>query len=106
MSNYDDHVVGQVMSKIFVHHSETDTCYTLDEEAEKVYENITDKYNGQFNLKYSSASQLSASQPVLDLEEKSEIYVRTKANELIGRLTCVLWVYCNSKVTCFVEDFC
>ena len=83
MRNYDDHVVGQVMSKIFAHHSETDTCNTLDEEAEKVYENITDKYNGQFNLKYSSASQLSASQPVLDLEEKSEICVRTKANELI-----------------------
>ena len=92
------------MSKIFAHHSETDTCYTLDEE--KVYENITDKYNGQFNLKYSSASQLSTSQPVLDLEEKSEICVRTKANELIGCLTCVLWVYSNSKVTCFVEDFC
>ena len=87
MRNYDDHVVGQDMSKIFVHHSETGTCYKLDEEAEKVYENITDKYNGQFNLKYSSASQLSASQPVLDLEEKSEICVRTKANELIGRLT-------------------
>ena len=106
MRNYNDHVVGQVMSKIFAHHSETDTCYRLDEEAEKVYKNITDKYNGQFNLKYSSASQLSASQPVLDLEEKSEICVRTKANVLIGRLTCVLWVYCNGKVTCFVEDFC
>ena len=96
--NYDDQVVGQVMAKIFAHHSETDTCYTLDQEAEQVYENITDKYNGQFNLKYSTASQLSASQPVLDLEEKSEICVRTKANELIGRLTCVLWVYCNGKL--------
>ena len=65
-----------------------------------------DKYNGQFKLKYSSASQLSASQPVLDLEEKSEICVRMKANELIERLTCVLWVYCNGKVTCSVEDIC
>ena len=73
MRHYDDHVVGHVMSEIFAHHSETNTCYTLDEEAEKVYENITDKYNGQFNLKYSTSSQLPASQPALDLEEKSEI---------------------------------
>ena len=35
MRNYDDHVVGKVMSKIFAHHSETDTCYTLDEEDRK-----------------------------------------------------------------------
>ena len=46
MRNYDDHVVGQVMSKTFAHHSGTDTCYTLDEEAEKVTKilrtNITD----------------------------------------------------------------
>ena len=43
MRNYDDHVVGQVMSKIFAHHSETNTCYTLDEEAEKGVR----KYYGQ-----------------------------------------------------------
>ena len=101
MRNYDEKVVGQVMAKIFALHSETDTCYTLTEEAETVYENITDKYNGQFNLKYSTSSQISASQPELDLEEKSAICVRMKANELIGRLTCVLWVYCNGKSKCF-----
>ena len=28
--------------------------------------------------------------------ERSEIYVHTKAAELIGRLTCVLWIYCNA----------
>ena len=89
--------MGEVMSKILAHHLETDTCYTLSPEAEKVFEEITDKYSGQFNLKYGTASQLSASQPELDLEEKSEICVRTKATELIGHLTCVLWVYCNGK---------
>ena len=81
MRNYDDNVMGQVMSKIFAHHSETDTCYTLTEDAEKVFEAITDKYNGQFNLKYSTATQLSASQPELTLEETSEICIRTKATE-------------------------
>ena len=89
--------MGEVMSKILAHHLETDTCYTLSPEAEKVFEEITDKYSGQFNLKYGMASQLSALQPELDLEEKSEICVRMKATELIGRLTCVLWVYCNGK---------
>ena len=88
MQNYDDNVMGQVMSKIFAHHSETDTCYTLTEDA-NVFEAIMNKYNGQFNLKYSTATQLSASQPELNLEEKSEICIRTKATELIGHLTCV-----------------
>ena len=105
MRNYDDNVMGQVMSNIFAHHSETDTCYTLTEDAEKVFEAITDKYNGQFNLKYSTPSQISASQPELDLEEKLEICVRTKATELIGRLMCVLWVYCNGKNIPFFEYF-
>ena len=105
MRNYDDNVMGQVMSNIFAHHSETDTCYTLTEDAEKVFEAITDKYNGQFNLKYSTPSQISASQPELDLEEKSEICVRTKATELIGCLMCVLWVYCNGKNIPFFEYF-
>ena len=105
MWNYNDNVMGQIMSKIFAHHSETDTCYTLTEDAEKVFEAITDKYNGQFNLKYSTASQISAFQPELDLEEKSEICIRTKVTELIGRLTCVLLVYCNGKNNPFVEYF-
>ena len=97
MNKYDHNIMGQVMSHIFTHHHEQEICYTLNEEAEKLFEEITDKYSGQFNLKYSSGTQLSASQPVLDLAEKAEICVRTKATELIGRLTCVLWVYCNGN---------
>ena len=95
--NYDGNIMGMVMAKILAFHLQNDTCYTLSEEAEQIFEAITDKYSGQFNLKYSTSSQLSASQPELDLEEKSEICVHTKATELIGRLTCVLWVYCNGK---------
>ena len=34
-------------------------------------------------------------QSQLDHYEKSEINVRMKAPELVGRLTCVLWIYCN-----------
>ena len=85
------------MARILAFHLDKDTCYTLSDDAEEIFEAITDKYSSQFNLKYSTSSQLSASQPELDLEEKSEICVWTKATELIGRLTCVLWVYCNGK---------
>ena len=37
------------------------------------------------------------SQGALDYTERDEISVHTKAPELIGRLTCVLWIYCNGK---------
>ena len=37
----------------------------------------------------------SCSQATLDDEEKSEISVHTKAPEIIGRLTCGMWIYCN-----------
>ena len=87
------------MAKILGHQLDKDTCYTLSADAEKVFEKITDKYSGQFNLKYSSTSQISASQPELDIEEKSKICVHTKATELIRRLTCVLWVYCNGNIS-------
>ena len=89
--------MGMVMAKILEFHLEKDTCYTLSEEAEHIFEAITDKYSSQFNLKYSTLSQLSASQPEIDLEEKSEICICTKATELIGRLTCILWVYYNGN---------
>ena len=92
---YDPDIVGKVMEAILAHHKKADVLYTLNEEAESVFEVITDKLNDQFNLKYTSASQISASQPDLDNTEKSELSVRTKATEIIGRLTCVLWVYCK-----------
>ena len=77
--NYDDNIMGMIMAKILAFHLIKNTCYTLSEEAEQIFEAITDKYSGQFNLKYSTSSQLSASQPEFDLEEKSEICVCTKA---------------------------
>ena len=92
---YDPNIVCQVMGGVLEHHKKTNVLYTLNEEAESVFEVITDKLNDQFNLKYTSASQISASQPDLDNTDKSELSVRTKATEIIGRLTCYLWVYCK-----------
>ena len=78
------------MEAIVEFHKMQDILYTLDEEAESVFEVITDKLNDQFNLKYTSSSQISVSQSDLDNTEKSELSVRTKATEIIRRLTCVL----------------
>ena len=69
IQRFDDNLIGIIMLNILTYHEDKDTCYTLDDEAEKLFECITDKYSGQFNLKYSSASQLSSSQPELDTEE-------------------------------------
>ena len=40
----------------------------------------------------------NCSQVTLDDEEKSEISVCTKAPEIIGRLTCVMWIYYNGNI--------
>ena len=92
---FDDNFMGMVMSKIFLFHHDKDICYSLHDEVEQLFERITDKYSGQFNLKYLTSSQLSSSQPELDTDEKANISVCTKATEIVGQLTCVLWVYCN-----------
>ena len=92
---YDDNIIGQVMEAILEHHKDKDILYTLNEEAEGIFEVITDKLNDQFNFKYTSSSQIPASQPDLDNTEKLELSVRTKATEIIGRLTCILLVYCK-----------
>ena len=86
------------MECIVEHHKEEDILYTLNEEAESIFEVIMDKLNDQFNLKYTSCSQISASQPDFVNAEKSELSVRTKATEIIGRLTCILWVYCSKGI--------
>ena len=71
--------MGMVMSKIFLFHHDKDICYSLDEEAEQLFEQITDKYSGQFNLKYSTSSQLSSSQLELDNDERADICIRHKS---------------------------
>ena len=94
---YDRDLIGKVMLAILSYHYKEEHVYQLDAIAENMYESIIDKYNGQFNLKYCNGSQLSSSQPELNSKEKAEISVRTKATELIGRVACVLWIYCEGK---------
>ena len=89
--------MGMVMEGILLIHKENMITYTLSEEADKLYEKIIDKLNDQFNLKYTSTSQLSSSQPDLNNNEKSELSVRMKGTEIIKRLICSLWLYYNGK---------
>ena len=97
MRLYEENIVGKVIAGIYRWHASKSVTYYLDLEAEKVFENIVDKFNDQYNLKYTSLSQLTPSQPYLDVEEKSELCVCTKATEIIGRLACILWIYCEGK---------
>ena len=60
-SKYDADIVGQVMEAIVEFHKSQNVLYTLNKEAESVFEVITDKLNDQFNLKYTSASQIQSS---------------------------------------------
>ena len=53
-AKYDPNIVGQVMEAILKHHKKTNVLHTLNEEAESVFEVITDKFEV-----YSSFSDLS-----------------------------------------------
>ena len=57
-----------------------------------------------FVVKGPDVDQLSqSSQPSQEIGDRSDIAVRTKAGEMIGRLTCVLWVYSNGMLLeCFL----
>ena len=91
---YDKDLMGKIALSLYEHHKNQEIIYKLDTGTENLYEAIFDKYNSQFNLKYSSECEIS-SQGALDYKEKAEINVHTKAPELIGRLACNLWIYCN-----------
>ena len=99
----DENVVGILMEGILALHKDSNIKYSLSEEAEKVFECIMDKMNDQYNLKYTAASQISASQPDLNADEKLQLSVRMKGTKIIGRLTCVLWV--NWKASSSCNDF-
>ena len=76
-------------------HQRSGIKYKFSDEGDSVFECIMDKLNYQYNLKYTTASQISALQPNLNSDEKLQLSVRMKGTEIIGRLACVLWVYCK-----------
>ena len=67
------------MERIVFFYQDKDIIYKFDNEGDEQFEEICDKLNGFFNLKYSTSSQISSSQTPLDTADKAEINVRTKA---------------------------
>ena len=56
LSNYDENLIGEICLHIFNYHAQNQVVYELDEDAAEVYEEMFDKYNGQFNLKYGGTN--------------------------------------------------
>ena len=50
---YDDEIIEQIANAIYNYHKDKSTMYKLDTEAKVVYEEKLEKYNDQFNLKWS-----------------------------------------------------
>ena len=53
IENYDENLIGKIVLNVVTLHLENQICYKLSKEASKAYEKIINRYNEQFNLKYS-----------------------------------------------------
>ena len=93
---YDSNIVDKVALAVFHHHK---VIYELSTEAQDTrhFDTILDNLASQFNSHYDMENDLTESQPVLSDEHRADIDVRTKAAELIGRLSAILWIYNNGK---------
>lgn len=52
-SIYSADIMGKIANNIYNFHKDKEIVYKLYAEAEDVYEDIVEKYNDQFNLKWS-----------------------------------------------------
>ena len=50
---YDDKIIGKMANTIYNYHKDKSIMYKIDAEAEVVYKEIIEKYNDQFNFKWS-----------------------------------------------------
>ena len=92
---YDENIVGKVALAVFRHHKTSNITYELAEDAQVYFDSILDNLVSQFNSHYDMGLEVTESQPDLSEEQRADIDVRTKAAELIGRLSAVLWIYNN-----------
>ena len=53
IEKYDQELMEKIALALFKHHRSQQIIYQFDEDAESLYKTIFDKYNAQFNLKYS-----------------------------------------------------
>ena len=81
---YQNDIMGKVAIAIYRHHKGSPTTYKLCQEAQEYF-------NGNIE------DSITESQRQLDEQKRADIDVRTKAGELIGHLSAVLWIYNNGK---------
>ena len=94
---YDSNIVDKVALAVFRHHKALQVIYELSTEAQDYFDTILNNLASQFNSHYDMEKDISESQPVLSDEQRADIDVCTKAAELIGRLSAILWIYNNGK---------
>ena len=94
---YDKDLMGKIALSVYRHHISSAVTYQLGEEAQKYFDKILDNLASQFNSHYNLDEDITDSQPLLNSQQREDIEVRTKAGELIGRLSCVLWIYSNGS---------
>ncbi|MCG8620376.1 MAG: hypothetical protein MJE68_00035, partial [Proteobacteria bacterium] len=90
---FDKDLIGKIALAVYHHHTSSSVTYEFGENAQKYFDNILDNLASQFNSHYNLDDELTDSQPLLSSQQRVEIDVRTKAGELIGRLSGVLWIY-------------
>ena len=90
---YQSDIMGKVALAIFRHHKGCPTTHKLCDEARDYFDGILDNLASQFNSHYDIDESITESQTQLDAEQRAYIDVCTKAGELIGHLSAVLWIY-------------
>ena len=96
---YDKDLIGKIALAVYRHHSSSNITYEFGEEAQAYFDSIIDNLASQFNSHYDLDEDISKSQPPLSSQQRADIDVRTKAGELIGRLTCVMWICSNGNIS-------
>ena len=94
---YDKYLIGKVALSVYRHHNSSGVTYEFEEDAQEYFDKILDNLASQFNSHYNLEEDFRDSQPILSSQQRADIDVRTKAGELIGRLSCVLWIYRNGR---------
>ena len=95
---FEKDLMGKIALAVYRHHASSSVTYEFGDNAQKYFDNIVDNLASQFNSHYNLDDELTDSQPLLSSQQRAEIDVRTKAGELIGRLSAVLWIYRNGML--------
>ena len=94
---YDKDLIGKIALSLYRHHNSSGVTYEFGEDAQEYFDKILDNLASEFNSHYNLEEDFSDSQLILSLQQRADTDVRTKAGELIGRLSCVLWIYRNGR---------